>query len=596
MPIYKAPVEDVTFLLNDVFQIDRYDNLPGFSDASADVREAILGEAAKLAEEVLHPLNRVGDLEGCKRHDDGSVTTPKGFKEAYKQIVEGGWLGLSAPTEYGGQGLPVTLSQTVNEFQCSANMAFSMYGGLTMGATAALIVHGNEEQKKTYVPKMVAGEWTGTMNLTEPHCGTDLGLLRTKAVRQPDGSFKISGTKIFISAGEHDLASNIIHLVLARIEGAPAGIKGVSLFVVPKFMVNPDGTVGARNGVTCGSIEHKMGIHGNSTCVMNYDNASGWLIGEENKGMQGMFVMMNEARLGVAVQGLAQSEVAYQNAVAYARERIQGRSLTGPKAPDKAADPIIVHPDVRRTLLSIRAFNEAARAMVVWTSLKSDVAHRSADPKDRQAADDHMGLMTPVMKGYMTDMGFANAVQAQQMYGGHGYIAEHGMEQFVRDARIAMIYEGANGIQALDLVGRKLPRDGGRAVMAFFAEVGSFAKEQGGNDAMKPFVAPLSTALGHLQQATTWLMQNAMTKPDNAGAAATDYMHLFALVTFGYMWAKMAKVAQDKIAAGDSSTYLTTKLITGRFFMERVIPETAAHLARLQAGCATVMELPAEAF
>ncbi|MGJ5010204.1 acyl-CoA dehydrogenase C-terminal domain-containing protein [Bradyrhizobium oligotrophicum] len=596
MPIYKAPVEDVTFLLNDVFQIDRYDNLPGFSDASADVREAILGEAAKLAEEVLHPLNRVGDLEGCKRHDDGSVTTPKGFKEAYKQIKEGGWLGLSAPTEYGGQGLPVTLSQTVNEFQCSANMAFSMYGGLTMGATAALIVHGNEEQKKTYVPKMVAGEWTGTMNLTEPHCGTDLGLLRTKAVRQADGSFKISGTKIFISAGEHDLADNIIHLVLARIEGAPAGIKGVSLFVVPKFMVNADGSVGARNGVSCGSIEHKMGIHGNSTCVMNYDNATGWLIGEENKGMQGMFVMMNEARLGVAVQGLAQSEVAYQNAVAYARERIQGRSLTGAKAPDKAADPIIVHPDVRRTLLSIRAFNEAARAMVVWTSLKSDVAHRSADPKDRQAADDHMGLMTPVMKGYMTDMGFANAVQAQQMYGGHGYIAEHGMEQFVRDARIAMIYEGANGIQALDLVGRKLPRDGGRAVMAFFNEVGTFAKEQGGNDAMKPFVAPLSTALGHLQQATTWLMQNAMTKPDNAGAAATDYMHLFALVTFGYMWAKMAKVAQDKIAAGDSSTYLTTKLVTGRFFMERVLPETAAHLARLQAGCATVMELPAEAF
>ncbi|MGJ4927258.1 acyl-CoA dehydrogenase C-terminal domain-containing protein [Bradyrhizobium sp. HKCCYLS2038] len=596
MPIYKAPVEDVTFLLNDVFQIDRYDNLPGFSDASADVREAIISEAAKLAEEVLQPLNRVGDLEGCKRHDDGSVTTPKGFKDAYKQIVEGGWLGLSAPTEYGGQGLPVTLTQTVNEFQCSANMAFAMYGGLTMGATAALIVHGNEEQKKTYVPKMVAGEWTGTMNLTEPHCGTDLGLLRTKAVRQADGSFKISGTKIFISAGEHDMSDNIIHLVLARIEGAPAGIKGVSLFVVPKIMVNADGSLGARNGVSCGSIEHKMGIHGNSTCVMNYDNATGWLIGEENKGMQGMFVMMNEARLGVAVQGLAQSEVAYQNAVAYARERIQGRSLTGAKAPDKAADPIIVHPDVRRTLLSIRAFNEAARAMVVWTSLKSDVAHRSQDPKDRQAADDHMGLMTPVMKGYMTDMGFANAVQAQQMYGGHGYIAEWGMEQFVRDARIAMIYEGANGIQALDLVGRKLPRDGGRAVMAFFAEVGSFAKEHGGNDAMKPFIAPLSIALGHLQQATTWLMQNAMTKPDNAGAAATDYMHLFALVTFGYMWAKMVKVAQDKIAAGDSSTYLTTKLVTGRFFMERVLPETAAHLARLQAGCATVMELPAEAF
>ena len=595
MPTYKAPVEDVSFLLNDVFQIDRYGNLPGFTDASADVREAILGEAAKLSEEVLQPLNRTGDLEGCKRNDDGSVTTPKGFKDAYKQVAEGGWLGLSAPTEFGGQGLPVTLSQAVNEFQISANMAFSMYGGLTMGATAALLVHGTPEQKKTYVPKMVAGEWTGTMNLTEPQCGTDLGLLRTKAVRQPDGSFKITGTKIFISAGEHDLAENIIHLVLARIEGAPAGIKGVSLFVVPKVLVNADGSLGQRNGVTCGSIEHKMGIHGNSTCVMNYDNATGWLIGEENKGMQGMFVMMNEARLGVAVQGLAQSEVAYQNAVAYARERLQGRSLTGVKEADKPADPIIVHPDVRRTLLTIRAFNEAARAMVVWTALKSDVAHRSNDPKDRQAADDHMGLMTPELKGVLTDTGFANTVSAQQMFGGHGYIAEHGMEQFVRDARIAMIYEGANGIQALDLVGRKLPRDGGRAVMAFFGEVGAFAKEHGGDEAMKPFVTPLSAALGHLQQATGWLMQNALTKPDNAGAAATDYMKLFGLVALGYMWAKMAKVAQDKAAAG-ATPYLNTKLVTGRFFMERLLPETAVHLARIQSGSATTMELAAEAF
>ncbi|WP_456622561.1 MULTISPECIES: acyl-CoA dehydrogenase C-terminal domain-containing protein [unclassified Bradyrhizobium] len=596
MPIYKAPVEDVNFLLNDVFQIDRYDNLPGFSDASSDVREAILGEAAKLSEEVLQPLNRVGDLEGCKRADDGSVTTPKGFKDAFKQVAEGGWLGLSAPTEFGGQGLPVTLSQAVNEFQISANMAFSMYGGLTMGATAALLVHGTPEQKQTYVPKMVAGEWTGTMNLTEPHCGTDLGMLRTKAVRQSDGSFKITGTKIFISAGEHDLASNIIHLVLARVEGAPPGIKGVSLFVVPKFLVNADGSVGARNGVVCGSIEHKMGIHGNSTCVMNYDGATGWLIGEENKGMQGMFVMMNEARLGVAVQGLAQSEVAYQNAVAYARERIQGRSLTGTKAPDKPADPIIVHPDVRRTLLSIRAFNEAARAFVMWTALKSDVAHRSEDPKDRQAADDHMGLMTPVLKGFLTDYGFANAVQAQQMYGGHGYIAEQGMEQFVRDARIAMIYEGANGIQALDLVGRKLPRDGGRAIMAFFGEVMAFAKENGGDEAMKPFIAPLSASLGHLQQATTWLMQNAMMKPDNAGAAATDYLHLFGFVALGYMWAKMAKVTNTKIAESGATPYLSTKLVTGRFFMERMLPETAANLARIQAGSATIMELPAEAF
>jgi acyl-CoA dehydrogenase len=596
MPTYKAPVEDVSFLLNDVFQIDRYNNLPGFADASADVREAILGEAAKLSEEVLQPLNRVGDLEGCKRHDDGSVTTPKGFKEAFKQVAEGGWLGLSAPAEYGGQGLPITLSQVVTEFQSGANMAFSMYGGLTMGATAALLVHGNAEQKKMFVPKMVAGQWTGTMNLTEPQCGTDLGLLRTKAVKQADGSYKITGTKIFISAGEHDMTENIIHLVLARIEGAPAGIKGVSLFVVPKFLVKPDGSLGERNGVSCGSIEHKMGIHGNSTCVMNYDSATGWLIGEENKGMQGMFVMMNEARLGVAVQGLGQSEVAYQNAVNYARDRLQGRSISGTKAPDKPADPIIVHPDVRRTLLTIRAFNEASRAMVVWTALKSDVAHRSSDPKDRQEADDHMGLMTPIMKGVMTGTGFANTVMAQQMYGGHGYIAEQGMEQFVRDARISMIYEGANGVQALDLVGRKLPRDGGRAIMAFFGEVAAFLKENGGNEAMKPYVAPLSTALGHLQQATTWLMQNALAKPDNAGAAATDYMELFGLVVFAYMWAKMAKVANEKIAASGATPYLKTKLVTGKFFMERMLPETAAHLARLQSGSDTTMELAAEAF
>ena len=596
MPSYKAPLEDVSFLLNDVFQIDRYDNLPGFSDASPDVREAILNEAAKLSEDVLQPLNRTGDIEGCVRHDDGRVTTPKGFKEAFRQVTDGGWLGLSAPVEYGGQGLPVTLSQAVNEFQSSANMAFSMYGGLTMGATAALVVHGKPEQKAMFVPKMVAGQWTGTMNLTEPQCGTDLGLLRTKAVKQADGSYKLSGTKIFISAGEHDLAENIIHLVLARIEGAPAGIKGVSLFVVPKILVNADGSLGARNGVSCGSIEHKMGIHGNSTCVMNYDGATGWLIGEENKGMQGMFVMMNEARLGVAVQGLAQSEVAYQNAVAYARDRLQGRALSGAKAPDKAADPIIVHPDVRRTLLTIRAFNEAARALVVWTALKSDVAHRSSDAKDRQHADDYMGLMTPVMKGVMTDLGFSHAVLAQQMFGGHGYIAEWGMEQFVRDARIAMIYEGANGIQALDLVGRKLPRDGGRAVMTFFGEVAGFAKENGADEAMKPYVAPLSSGLGHLQQATGWLMQNAMTKPDNAGAAATDYMHLFGLVSFAYMWALMAKAALQKIAGSGPTPYLTTKLVTGRFFMERMLPETSVHLARIQTGCATTMELPAEAF
>ena len=548
MPTYRAPVEDVSFLLNDVFQIDRYNNLPGFSDASADVRSAIIDEAAKFSEQVLQPLNHSGDLEGCTRHDDGRVSTPKGFKDAFKQLADGGWLGLSAPAEFGGQGLPVSLSQTVNEFMMSANMAFSMYPGLTQGAMAALLVHGSPEQKKTFVPKMVAGQWAGTMNLTEPQCGTDLGLMRTKAVKQADGTYKITGTKIFISGGEQDLTENIVHLVLARIEGAPAGIKGVSLFVVPKKTINADGSLGAPNGVSCGSIEEKMGIHGNSTCVLNFDNAVGTLVGEENKGMAAMFVMMNEARLGVGVQGLSQSEVAYQNAAAYARDRLQGRALTGPQAKDKPADPIIVHPDVRRTLMSIRAFNEAARALVVWTSLKSDLAHRSDDQKERQAADDHMGLLTPVIKAMLTDQGFANAVSAQQMFGGHGYIVETGVEQFVRDARIAMIYEGANGIQALNLVGRKLGRDGGRAITAFFNEVTAFAKENGANEAMKPYLAPLTASVQHLQQATMWLMQNAMAKPDNAGAASTDYLHLFGLVTLGYMWARMAKVAQDKLA------------------------------------------------
>jgi 3-(methylsulfanyl)propanoyl-CoA dehydrogenase len=596
MPSYRAPVEDVTFLLNDVFQIDRYNNLAGFSDAAADVREAILSEAAKFSEQVLQPLNRVGDLEGCTRHDDGRVTTPTGFKDAFKQLGDGGWIGLAGPAAYGGQGLPVTLAQGINEFMISANMAFSMYHGLTLGAVAALNVHGTAEQKQTFIPKMLAGEWAGTMNLTEPHCGTDLGLLRTKAVKQADGSYKISGTKIFISGGDQDLTENIVHLVIARIEGAPAGVKGISLFVVPKVLVNADGSLGARNGVSCGSIEHKMGIHGNSTCVMNYDGATGWLVGEENKGLNAMFVMMNEARLGVAVQGLAQSEVAYQNAAAYAKDRLQGRSLSGPKAPDKPADPIIVHPDVRRNLLTIRAFNEAARALVIWISLKSDVAHRSDNAKDRQEADDHMGLLTPVLKGVLTDIGFANSVAAQQVFGGHGYIAEWGMEQFVRDARIAMIYEGANGIQALDLVGRKLPKDGGRATMAFFGEVGAFAKDNGSDEAMKPYLAPLTAALGHLQQATMWLMQNAMGKPDNAGAGSTDYMHLFGLVVMGYMWARMVKVANDKIAAGDTAPYLKTKLVTGKFFMERMLPETSVHLARIQTGAATMMELPADAF
>ncbi len=595
MPTYRAPVDDALFLLNDVFHIDRYGNLPGFSDASPDVVEAVLREAAKFSEEVLTPLNRVGDKEGCKRAADGSVTTPTGFKDAYKQIIDGGWIGISVPAEYGGQGLPATMTVMVNEFLCSANMAFAMYPGLTQGAIAALLVHASDALKKKYVPKMVEGVWTGTMNLTEPHCGTDLGLLRTKAVKQGDGSYKITGTKIFISAGEHDLSQNIIHLVLARIEGASAGTKGISLFVVPKFLVKDDGSIGERNAVTCGSIEEKMGIHGNSTCVMNYDGATGWLIGEENRGLNAMFTMMNEARLGVGVQGLALSEVAYQNAATYAKERLQGRAISGVKYPDKPADPIIVHPDVRRTLMTIRALNEAGRALVMWTALKSDIAHRSDNEKDRKSADDHMGLLTPVIKGVLTDNGFANAVMAQQIYGGHGYIAEHGMEQFVRDARIAQIYEGANGIQALDLVGRKLGKDGGRAIMAFFNEVQTYLKERTNNDAMNVYLKPLGQSLAHLQEASMWFMQNAMAKPDNAGAGSYDYMHLFGLVALGYMWCLIAEAALARKGNG-AAPEMDAKLVTARFFMDRLLPETATRLARIKAGAGSTMELPDDAF
>jgi acyl-CoA dehydrogenase len=592
MPTYKAPVDEVMFLLNDVLHVERYNNLPGFADASPDVIEAVLSEAAKFCEDVLTPLNRVGDKEGCRRNADGSVTTPAGFKDAYKKLVAGGWAGASAPAEFGGQGLPTVMTQAVREFLCSSNLAFSMYPGLALGAVAAIYIHGSADQKALYLPKLVSGEWAGTMNLTEPQCGTDLGLLRCRAAPQPDGSYKIIGTKIFISAGEHDLTDNIIHLVLARIEGAPEGTKGISLFIVPKVMPGANGTLGARNTVSCGSIEEKMGIHGNATCVMNYDGATGWLMGEENRGLHAMFTMMNEARLGVGVQGLALSEVAYQNAAAYAKERLSGRALSGAKFPEKPADPIIVHPDIRRMLMSMRAFNEAARALVLWTALKGDVARRSGDGKERQAADDHMALLTPVIKGVLTDRGFANTVLAQQIFGGHGYIAEHGMEQFVRDARIAMIYEGANGVQALDLVGRKLPKDGGRALRSFFAEVSGYIKERGADAAMAPYIKPLGQALGELREATMWFMQNALGNPDNAGAGATDYMQLFGLVALGYMWCLIVDAAKTKAAAGR----MNDKLVTARFFMERMLPGTSTHFARIKAGAGTTMALPAEAF
>ena len=591
MPTYTAPVKDMDFILHDLLKLTQQD-VPGYADLDRSFTGAILDEAGKLASEVLAPLNAVGDREGC-RLENGVVYTPTGFKAAFEAMKEGGWNGLDLPEEFGGQNMPYVIGTAVGEMFVSANMAFNMYQGLTHGAINAILTAGSDEQKATYLPKMVSLEWTGTMNLTEPHCGTDLGLMRTRAEPQTDGSYAITGQKIFISAGDHDMADNIIHLVLAKAPGGGEGTKGISLFIVPKFLVNADGSLGARNPVTVGKIEEKMGIHGNATCVLNYDGAKGFLIGELHKGMKAMFVMMNEARLGVGLQGYAQAEAAYQNAVAYARDRLQGRDVTGAKNPTGPADPLIVHPDIRRNLMDQKSFVEGARAFTLWGAHLIDRGHRAGDA----AAEGLISLMIPVIKGFQTDKGFEMAVAAQQVYGGHGYIEEWGMSQFARDARIAMIYEGANGIQALDLVGRKLAQDGGKHVLAFFDMVKAECKAHHGDDRMKGFVEPLKLASKQLQQAGMFFMQNGMKNPNAALSGSYDFMHLMGHVCLGLMWTRMAKAAHDALDAGAADrNFYQTKITTGRYYMARHLPACAMHLARIETGAEPVMALAADHF
>ena len=597
MPKYTAPTRDTRFLVNELLDLASYGNLPGFEMASPDVTDAVITEGGKFCAEVLAPINQSGDQEGCTRHEDGSVTTPKGFKEAFKQFREAGWGTLAQPEEFGGQGLPHVLGFVMEEFISSANQAFGMYPGLTNGAISALIAKGTQEQKEMYLPKMVSGEWTGTMNLTEPQCGTDLGMIRTKAEPKGDGSYSITGTKIFISAGEHDLSDNIIHLVLAKTPGAPDSTKGISLFVVPKFLVNEDGSVGERNGVMCGSIEHKMGIHANSTCVLNYDGATGWLVGEENKGLAAMFIMMNAARLGVGMQGLSQAEVAYQNAVAYALDRRQGRALTGPAEPEAQADPIFVHPDVRRMLMDAKAFTEGMRALSLWGALLVDLTHKAQTEEERAEADAMIGLLTPVIKGYGTDKGYEVATNMQQVFGGHGYIEEWGMSQFVRDARIAQIYEGTNGVQAMDLCGRKLAQKGGAAIQAYFKAVGDDIAAAKDDDDLGAMAEALEKALGQQQAATMWFMQNAMQNPNHLGAGAHHYMHIMGIVTLGWMWLRMAKVAQTALASDtDDKAFYEAKLATARYYMDRFLPDVGALRRKLEAGADSLMALDEAAF
>ncbi len=595
MPAYKAPLRDIQFVLTELLQIENLpQQIPDFVEATPDLVATIIEEAGKFCENELQPLNHSGDEEGC-HYDKGNVTTPKGFKEAYAKFIEGGWTSLPCDPEYGGQGLPKLVNFAVEEMICSANLSFGMYPGLSNGNYNAIHAHGSDEQKALYLPKLVDGTWTGTMCLTEPHCGTDLGLCKTRAEANEDGSYKLYGTKIFISAGEHDLAENIIHLVLARLPDAPAGIRGISLFVCPKFLPDAEGKPGARNPVVCGSIEKKMGIKASSTCVMNFDGAQGSLVGKAHKGMSAMFTMMNTARLAVGMQGLGIAEAAYQGAVTYARDRLQMRALTGAKFPEKPADPIIVHPDVRRMLLTIRSLNEGCRALAYWVGRELDISLHHPDPEKRQEADDLVALLTPVVKAFLTDHGFNAANLGVQIYGGHGYIREWGMEQLVRDARITQIYEGTNGIQALDLVGRKLPTGTGRLARRFFHPVSEYIETASENPEMAEFVLPLAKAFAKLQQATAWLAQAGLANPNEAGAAATDYQRLFALVALGYMWCRMVEIALAK-KNEDSDGFYGAKVMTARFYFARLLPESNSLFTTLMAGSDTLMAMPAEAF
>jgi alkylation response protein AidB-like acyl-CoA dehydrogenase len=600
MATFKAPLRDMRFVLDELIGIDKLTNLPGYEDATRDILEAVLEEAGKLCENELQPLNYSGDQEGCT-YENGVVRTPKGFKEAYDTFAQGGWCGISCDPKYGGQGLPKVVNFVLEEMISAANMSFGMYPGLSMGAYNALEFHATDALKDLYLPKLVEGTWSGTMCLTEPHCGTDLGLIRTRAEPANDGTYKITGTKIFISAGEHDLTENIVHLVLARLPDAPKGVRGISLFLVPKFLPKKEGdtyVAGPRNGVMCGSIEHKMGIKASATCVINFEEATGWLVGQPHKGMAHMFTMMNAARLGVGIQGIGLAEVAYQNAAIYARERVQGRGLKGAEAPDKPADPIIVHPDVRRMLLRVRSLTEGARALAYWTGYDIDQALKSPDEQTRQEADDFVQLMTPIIKALFTDTGFEAANLAVQVYGGHGYISEHGVEQFVRDARITQLYEGTNGIQALDLIGRKLPAHMGRYLRRFFHPVQAFLEEHGSEPEMAEFTMPLMRSFAKLQQTTLWLAEAGMKDANDAAAGASEYLRAFGLVALGWMWARMAKIAQDKLKAGadGDEAFYKAKLATARFYMTRVLPETAGLFAGLTTGAKTLMEMEEAAF